>query len=132
MSRNRIRMNVKINLKTMDIGPAHGRQMLICICSWIHNKLALHASVVNAAGHRTSELVRPGSFRDEFDLSYFTLLELPTVVSLWRGAIQTKVGLGIIALGDGREGEAVVPGHRGAVSFVCAFPFYISLREGRY
>src|SRR5262249_56258604 len=100
MSRNRIRMNVKINLKTMDIGPAHGRQMLICICSWIHNELALHASVVNAAGHRTTELVRPGSFRDEFDLSFFTLLELPTVVSLWRGALLTLVGWRLCTLPD--------------------------------
>src|SRR6516164_7678732 len=56
-TRKRIRRNVIIS----DIDSPIGHQALICACSWIHNELALHASVVNSAGHRTSELVRPRS-----------------------------------------------------------------------
>src|SRR6516165_778504 len=96
----------------MDIGPANGQQTLICIGSWIHNELALHAPVVNAAGHRTPELVSPVGFRDEFDLSFFTLLELPTVVSLWRVKLETW-DRRLSTLGNDRDFEAVIPVNRG-------------------
>ena len=87
-------------------------QALFCSYSWIYNKLTLHAAVMNATVHRTCELVGPRSFRNEFNLCLFTLLELPTVVLLWRVKLETWVDRRISAIGNDRDFEAVIPINR--------------------
>src|SRR5215472_164350 len=132
MSRNRIRMSVKINLKTMDTDPANGQQTLICICSWIHNELALHAPMVNAAGDRTAELVSPRSFRKKFDHGFLTFFELPTVVSLWRLKLETWMDRRISTLGNDRDFEAVISVNRGDFELDSLSRFDMNWRRGEF
>ena len=103
-----------VNVEIPDIDAPIGFRALLCTfsCSRIYNELTLHAPVVNAAVRRTTELVGPRSFRDKFDLCFFALLELPTVVLLWRVKLEAWADWRISAIGNDRDFEAVISVNR--------------------
>src|SRR5215472_1694521 len=74
----------------------------------LHNELALHTAVVNAARQRAAELVGPRSFREKFDRGFFTFFELPAFIALRRRELETGKAGRIGTVRDDREFEAVI------------------------